>query len=203
MTRIAAVILAGGKGERLGGVNKALIEIGGRTLLDRALASMGGGAPQLLAVGRAGFDAPAELEQVLDLDTDYGGPLAGVAAAVHYLSGTGTDLLFSMAVDSPLFPRDFVHRAWEPLRLGATAIIATYGEQDYPTNAIWRLNRISSLPNAVRDGTAPRSLKRLADSLGAARLDYTPHTDSDPFRNVNTPEDLAFLRREVARREDG
>ena len=46
----------------------------------------------------------------------------------------------------------------------------------------------------MRAGTAPRSLKRLADALGAARLDYAPLADFDPFRNANTPDDLAFLR---------
>lgn len=203
MTRIAAVILAGGKGERLGGVNKALIEIGGRTLLERALASVDGAALRLLAVGRASFEAPTGLKQVLDLDTDYAGPLAGVAAAVQCLQGQEIDLLFSLAVDSPLFPRDFIHRGREMLRLGAPAVVAAYSDQDYPTNAIWPLDGISDLPDAVRAGTAPRSLKRLAGSVGAVRLDYAPLSDSDPFRNVNTPEDLAFLRREVSRHEEG
>jgi molybdopterin-guanine dinucleotide biosynthesis protein A len=182
-------------------VNKALLTVGDRTLLDRTLA-VAQGHPRLLAVGRAGFEAPAELEQIVDLDTDCAGPLAGLAAAVHHLRNRPIDLLFSVAVDTPFFPPDFLVRARDAL--GASpAVLAAYGEQDYPTNAIWRLNRISDLADAVRNGTAPRSLKRLADSLGASRLDYAPLTDSDPFRNANTPEDLAFLREERARREAG
>jgi molybdopterin-guanine dinucleotide biosynthesis protein A len=103
------------------------------------------------------------------------------------------DLLFSLAVDTPLFPRDFLERAL-PLLDEAPAVLAAYGEQDYPTNAVWRLAAISALPDGVRSGTAPHSLKRLAQGMGAARLDYAPLLESDPFRNANTPEDLAFLR---------
>jgi molybdopterin-guanine dinucleotide biosynthesis protein A len=198
MTRIAAVILAGGKGERLGGVNKALLTIGDERFIDRAMTVTAGCDPRLLAVGRSGFGAPAELVQVLDLDTGYAGPLAGVAAAVDHLSGQPVDLLFSLAVDSPLLPRDFLARAL-PLLETAAVVIARYGPQDYPTNAVWRLRAISDLPHAIRAGTAPHSLKRLAEGLGAARLDYAPLMDSDPFRNANTPEDLAFLREAAGR----
>ncbi|MBL8596906.1 MAG: NTP transferase domain-containing protein [Devosia sp.] len=201
MTRIAAVILAGGRGERLGGVNKALLALGDRTLLDRAMA-VTRGYKTLLAVGSARFEAPGDLEQVLDLDTGYAGPLAGVAAAVQHLADSAIDLLFSLAVDTPLFPADFVSRARDLLH-ASPAVLAAYGEQDYPTNAVWRLSALSSLPDAVRNGTAPRSLKRLALGLGAARLDYAPLTDSDPFRNANTPEDLAFLGRALERRDGG
>jgi molybdenum cofactor guanylyltransferase len=194
MMRVAAVILAGGKGERLGGVNKALLTIGGERFVDRAMAVTAGCEPVLLAVGGSEFEAPPGLVQVLDLDTDYGGPLAGLVAAIAHLRGGETELLLSLAVDSPLCPRDFLARAL-PLLDTASMVIAAYGSQDYPTNAVWRLAAIAGLPDAVRAGTAPRSLKRLAEGLGAVRLDYAPLADSDPFRNANTPEDLAFLRR--------
>ena len=196
--QVAAVILAGGKGERLGGVNKALLTIGDERFIDRALAVTEGCAPRLLAVGRGGYEAPAELIQVTDLDTDYGGPLAGVAAAVDHLAGTSAEVLFSLAVDTPLFPRDFLARAL-PLLAAAPVVLASYGEQDYPTNALWRLAALATLADGVRTSTAPRSLKRLAEGLGAVRLDYAPLSNFDPFRNANTPEDLAFLRARAER----
>lgn len=193
MSRVAVVILAGGKGERLGGINKALIEIGGRTLLDRALAVTADCDVRLLAVGPDEWETGREIEAVLDLVTDYAGPLAGVAAAVDRLGSEPPDALFSLAVDTPLFPRDFVARAL-PLLDTAPSVLASYGGQDYPTNAIWRFEAIRGLADDVRAGTAPRSLKRLSERLGAVRLDYAAIAPSDPFRNVNTPEDLAFLR---------
>ena len=66
LSPIAAVILAGGKAERLGGLNKALIEIGGLRLVDRAIAAVGGCAPMLLAVGRSRFEV-AGTRAVLEL----------------------------------------------------------------------------------------------------------------------------------------
>ena len=200
MTAIAAVILAGGKGERLGRVNKALLTIGDRRFIDRARAVTEGCAPKLLAIGRNGFDAPLDLVQLTDLDTDYAGPLAGVAAAVGHLAGTPAEILFSLAVDTPLFPRDFLTRAL-PLLDTAPAVLAAYGEQNYPTNALWRLSALADLPSGVRAGAAPRSLRRLAEGLGAVRLDYAGLRDFDPFRNANTPEDLAFLRAMAERGE--
>jgi molybdopterin-guanine dinucleotide biosynthesis protein A len=199
VTRVAAVILAGGRGERLGGANKALLTIGGERFIDRAIAIVADCAPRLLAIGARAFNAPSELVQVLDLEGDYAGPLAGVAAAAHFLADTDCDLLLSLAVDSPLLPSDFLPRALE--RIGAApAVIAAYAGQDYPTNGLWRLDALAGLPTQVLAGTAPHSLRRLSDQLGAIRLDYAQIADSDPFRNANTPEDLAFLRDVVERR---
>ncbi len=202
VTRIAAVILAGGSGERLGGTNKALLTIGIERFIDRAVAATADCAPKLLAIGRRPFDAPAGLTQIADLETGYAGPLAGVAAAVDHLAGGSAELLFSLAVDTPLFPPDFITRAL-PFLDTAPAVLAAYGAQDYPTNALWRLDALSNLPAAMRAGTAPHSLKRLAASLGAARLDYAPHSDFDPFRNANTAQDLAFLRQQAKRGGSG
>ena len=193
MSRIAAVILAGGGGTRLGGVNKALLPFGHERLIDRAVAAAGGCSPMLAAVGRLSFELPAPLVSVRDLDGDYAGPLAGLAAAVAALATSDAEYLLSLAVDTPFFPHDFVARAL-PLLAHAPAAIGHFGEQDYPTNALWRLDAIRDLPANVRKGTAPHSLRRLAAGLAAARLDYAEPGASDPFRNANTPEDLALLR---------
>jgi len=192
----AAVILAGGRAERLGGVNKALLEIGGKTMIDRALAVVVGCAPVLLSVGtRRDFVVPS-VTPVLDLDANYGGPLAGVAAAVAALRGEDIELLLTVAVDTPFFPADFLERARSALATGP-AVIASYDGQDYPTNGLWRLDAIRGLPGDVIAGTAPHSLKRLAAGIGAVQLDYSGLAAEDPFANANTPEDLEALRRRI------
>lgn len=200
--RIAAVILAGGKGERLGGVNKALLEIGGRSFIDRATGAARGCAPILVAVGRRSFEVPPSTTAIPDLVSDYAGPVAGVAAAVDHLRPATAEALFSLAVDTPLFPADFLNRAL-PLLDEADVVIGAYGAQDYPTNALWRLDSIAGLAEEVRSGAAPRSLKRLAGRLRAQRLDYAELVSEDPFRNANTLEDLELLRRAEAARNAG
>lgn len=191
--RVAAVILAGGRGERLGGVNKALLEIDGKRFIDLAVEAVAGCEPVLVAAGREAYPVPAGTEAILDIEGDYAGPLAGVASAVQHLRGSGVDALLSLAVDTPLFPHGFLGRAI-PLLASSAVVVGAFGPQDYPTNALWRLEAIRDLDRDVVSGTAPRSLKRVAATLGAARLDYAEIVAADPFRNANTPEDLAFLR---------
>ncbi len=199
----AVVILCGGKGERLGGANKALIEIGGRTLIDRVLDALRGCAPIVAAVGRDPFALPEGVVPVRDFESDYGGPLAGVTAAVDWLLHNGEmETLLTCAVDTPFFPGDFLTTAL-PLLDDADVVMGSFAGQQYPTNALWRLAAIADLPDRVRQGTAPHSLKRLAASLRRVEIDYAVRLDDDPFRNANTPEDLAFLRLRAGMSEKG
>lgn len=197
---VAAVILAGGRGERLGGVVKANIELGGTPLLERVTTALGP-LPQPVLVAHGAID-PGRIGlldgqvPVPDLATDYGGPLAGLAGALawHQAKGPGADALVSVAVDTPFLPTDFVEQLIETLG-DADAAVAAYGGQSYPTNAIWRATAVADLPARVVDGTAPRSLKRLAETLGAVACEWPLGATGDPFSNVNTPEDLAALER--------
>lgn len=197
--RVAAVILAGGKGERLGGIIKANLVIGGRRLLERATRALSGPeAPILVAHGPLD---PALLElgehhiPIPDPASEYAGPLAGIAAAAAWClrQDPRPDFLVSMAVDTPFLPRDFVARTLAAMTSSTSAIVARYGGQDYPTNALWRLERISALPARIADGTAPHSLKRLAAELGAIYLDWPLSETGDPFANVNTLADMEAL----------
>jgi molybdopterin-guanine dinucleotide biosynthesis protein A len=202
--RIAAAILAGGKGERLGGTVKANITIGGIRLLERVSSALGDADVTLVSIG--GFPA-AELAilpgqiAVPDLLSDYRGPLAGVAAAVDWCLRQPTlpDLLATAAVDTPFLPADFISRMLTALPDGAPAVIATAGGQDYPTNALWRVAALTGLPAGMLSGTAPRSLRRLAAALGAVSLEWPCAGNADPFANVNTPDDLATLEARAAR----
>ena len=197
---IAAVILAGGEGSRLGGVVKATIEIGGLSLLDRVAAALRGTAtPILVARGRidpARLGLASDLLAIPDLESDYRGPIAGLAAAVDWLDEAGLqpEFLLSVAVDTPFFPPRFAQGALAIASTSGTSVVlATYDGQDYPTNALWRRIAIADLPRRLRDGTAPRSLKGLAVSIGAERLPWPVADGGDPFSNVNTPQDLVAL----------
>jgi len=198
--RVAAVILAGGKGERLGGVIKANLVIGGVRLLDRVTRAIAGAAsPVLVAYGAVDPDLLALGERhipIPDPDTEYAGPLAGVAAAIAWCE-TQTDIpdyLVSVAVDTPFFPPDFIGRALSVISTAVPAVVARYGDQDYPTNALWRLASVRGLPSRLVAGTAPRSLKRLAAELGARPLDWPQSAAGDPFANANTPADVLALQ---------
>ena len=197
--RLAAVILAGGRGERLGGVIKANLVIGGKRLLKRVGDALGA-LPRAVLVAH-GATPPEQLAllpgqiAVPDLASDYAGPLAGLAGAIAWCNGSAgpPDTLLTVAVDTPFLPHDFAARMLAALGGNEPAVVARHADQDYPTNAIWRFAVVADLPARLAAGTAPHSLKRLADELGATRLDFPESDGGDPFANANTPADLAAL----------
>lgn len=94
-----AVILAGGRGSRLGGVSKGDLEVGGRRLIDVALgAAHDAGAIRTLVVGALAVQTPAEL---IREEPPFGGPAAGLAAALPSVSAPW---LLLLACDLPRAP---------------------------------------------------------------------------------------------------
>lgn len=193
-----AVIIAGGKGERLGLVRKAELRIGNRRLIDRVADSLGPVASRLLAVGPSN-DRPLlrpDLIPVTDLPAPVGGPLAGLAATIAALHDRKIrhGLLVSCAVDTPFLPRDVIAALTGALG-DAPAAYATWGDQFYPPNAIWRVESLADLPQQVLDSRAPPSLKALQRDLGAVAVDWSTRTATNPFANLNTVADLIALGR--------
>ncbi len=200
--RVAGLILAGGRGERLGGALKSELVVGGRRLLDRVAARLGGCDPLLVAHGRAD-PALLHLEPgmipVPDLPGDYMGPLAGLAGAIAHLAGAPDRavLLACAAVDAPFLPEGYVE--WLVDGLGAhDAAIASYGGQPYPTNSIWRIDPFLDLPDLVLAGSAPHSLKSLAAGARSVVLEWKDSASGDPFANINTPAELEKMRLRAA-----
>ena len=107
MARLAAVILAGGKGKRLGGVIKAELVVGAARLLDRVSVALGDlPSPVLVAYGSVPLGQLALRAgqiPVPDLCSDYEGPLAGLAGAVDWCARMAEPAVYllSVAVDTP------------------------------------------------------------------------------------------------------
>ncbi|UJW85947.1 molybdenum cofactor guanylyltransferase [Devosia sp. SL43] len=198
-----AVIIAGGEGQRLGGVRKADLRIGGMRQLDRVIRALGAvAAPVLVSVGPMGrsIGLAPDCVAVPDIVAECAGPVAGLVAAVDWLAGQEIvdGLLVSAAVDTPFLPRDFVARMGAALG-AAPAAFAAWGDDFYPPNAIWRIEAITALPDRVRSGAAPASLKALLRELGARRVDWQTERSDNPFRNINTVADLVDLQRIAVR----
>ena len=193
-----AVIIAGGQGQRLGGVRKGDLRIGGVRLVERVRQGLGDVAqPLLLATGPG--QAPqtnSGMLAVADLDGPVGGPLAGLAAAVEALQrrGVRSGILVSVAVDTPFLPPGFA--AAMAAALGdAAAVYAAWNEAFYPPNAAWRIEALDALPGQVRAGMSAPSLKALHQQLDARRHDWRAGHEHDPFANLNTLADLVALQR--------
>jgi molybdopterin-guanine dinucleotide biosynthesis protein A len=203
VSRIAAAILAGGHGVRLGDVDKARLLFAGRRLIDHAIGAVGTADPVLVMRGANAAlpGLPANAACLPDLASATGGPLAGLAAAVAHLlvAESPPGFLLTLAVDTPFHPADFAEAAEERLRRGHRAAIACYGGQPYPTSGLWRLAILADLPRRVLAGTAPRSLMALAGEIEAQHLDWPEAVGGNPFDNVNTLADLLALQRRAKR----
>jgi molybdopterin-guanine dinucleotide biosynthesis protein A len=102
----AAVVLAGGTGERLGGADKAALEYAGRPLLDRVLDALADAAEVVVAGPARPTSAPASFVRE---EPPGGGPVAGLLAGRRAL-GADPERLVVVAVDMPLLSRETVTR---------------------------------------------------------------------------------------------
>lgn len=193
---IAGVILAGGQGRRMGGVDKALVDFEGRPLLahvverfapqvDRLLLSANGDAARFAAFG---------LDVVPDLFAEPMGPLAGLAAAHRRLETVGSDARFiaTIAVDGPCLPRDLVARLAEALAAGPDARVAVARSRDrvHPVAALHCRDDLEDLIGGLADGSIRRVMNWI-ERRGVVLVDFDDVDGVDPFLNLNRPEDLA------------
>lgn len=197
--RVAAVILAGGRGERLGGVIKANLRLGGVRLIELVRAALPGEARLLISIGHldaGGVAPPEDATAIPDLISDYAGPLAGVAAGVRACLDMPEppELLLTASVDTPFLPRALFAGLRTAMGTRAGAVVRCQG-QLHPTIGAWRVAALAALPDQILAGTAPRSLKRLAEQQDAAILDWVAASGADPFAGINTIADLLAAQR--------
>lgn len=196
MTAWHGVIFSGGQGERLGGVRKADLRLGGQRLIDRVATRLGPMASLMIATGReaAAYVLPAGAQGIADLDVPLGGPLAGLVAAVAALQREGITegLLVTVAVDTPFLPESMASLLGAALD-GGNCAYASWQGQIYPTHAVWRLQALRQLPESVLNGAAPHSLRALQAQVAARTLDWYGLAAENPFVGVNGVSDLVSL----------
>ncbi|MDF1855328.1 molybdenum cofactor guanylyltransferase MobA [Pseudooceanicola sp.] len=190
------LILAGGGGHRLGGVDKAFVPLGGTALLTRVRDRF---APQLagLAIsanGDAARFADYRLPVLADAGSDAGGqgPLAGILAGLDWAAAQGAFTLVSVAVDTPFLPPDLVPRlllAAEGMQM--PLVVASGpdagGTRLHPACGLWPVARREDLRAALRQGV--RRLGGWAAEMGARQAFFADGEVA--FFNINRPEDLA------------
>src|SRR5204863_3884572 len=139
---IPGVLLAGGLARRMGGGDKPMRQIAGRTILDRVIARL---APQcdgliLSANGDPARFAAFGLPVISDGVADFPGPLAGILAALDWAAASRPDVKFilSAAADCPFLPRDLVSRLHQALtEQNAQLAVAASGGQSHPVIGLW------------------------------------------------------------------
>ena len=186
---VLGLILAGGRARRMGGGDKPLLRLGGRTLLERVIERLGpqcGAGLALSANGDparfSGFPGPI----LPDPLPDRPGPLAGILAGLEYAAVQGIARVVSVSGDAPFLPEDLVTRLLAVAPETGIALAAS-GERQHFTIALWP----AALREALRDylECGERRVGAFIALHGAVVASW-PVAPVDPFLNVNTPADL-------------
>lgn len=190
------LILAGGLARRMGGGDKARLQIGKSTILDRVIASLAGQTAGIVinANGDPARFADTGLEVVPDNVEGHPGPLAGILAGLDWLAAqnNGVSWLISVPGDCPFLPDDLVERLHEARRSmgsGVPLACARSGEWRHPVVGLWPVALRQDLRKALVDEDL-RKIEVWTARHGVAIADW-PAEPIDPFFNVNTPEDAA------------
>jgi molybdenum cofactor guanylyltransferase len=195
------LVLAGGLARRMGGGDKAMIRIGGETILERALARV---APQcagmlINANGDPARFAPFGLPVVADDVAGFAGPLAGILAGLDWLAANAPTIawLASVPGDCPFLPRDLVARLHAArAAAGVPLACAKSGDWRHPVVGLWPVGLREDLRRALVD-EGLRKIEAWTARHGVGLADW-PAEPVDPFFNVNTPEDAAQAQRFAA-----
>ena len=199
--RIPGVLLAGGLARRMGGGDKPMRTIGGRTLLARVIARLAAQCDGLIlnANGDPARFAAFGLPVIADGVADFPGPLAGILAALDWAAANRPEVtwMLSAAGDCPFLPRDLVGRLHQALiEENAELAVAASGGQSHPVIGLWRV----SLREELRHALVVEDIRRIDRWTARYRLATVswPTTPLDPFFNANTVEDIAEAERLAA-----
>ena len=201
MNDIPGVLLAGGLARRMGGGDKPMRTIGGRTILERVIARLNPQCDGLIlnANGNPARFAAFGLPVVADGVAGFPGPLAGILAALDWAARNRPEVthVLSAAADCPFLPRDLVARLEKAREeQGATLAVAASGAQTHPVIGLWKVNLRDELRHALIDEDV-RKIDRWTARYPLATVSW-PTTPLDPFFNANTVDDIADAERLAA-----
>jgi molybdopterin-guanine dinucleotide biosynthesis protein A len=198
---IPGVLLAGGLARRMGGGDKPMRQIAGRTILDRVIARLKPQCDGLIinANGDPARFAAFGLPVIADSVADFPGPLAGILAALDWAAANRPEvsLLLSAAADCPFLPRDLVARLHQALAAENTQLaVAASDGQSHPVIGLWSV----SLREELRHALVVEDIRKIDRWTARYRLATVawPTTPLDPFFNANTVEDIAEADRLAA-----
>jgi molybdenum cofactor guanylyltransferase len=184
---VTGIVLAGGQGRRMGGVDKGLVDLAGAPMVAHVLARL---VPQ---VGEVLINANQNLDRyralghrvVPDAVGGFAGPLAGLHAGMTQAS---REFVVTVPCDSPFLPRDLVLRLHAKLYdAGAQLAVAKTFDQPHPVFALVRRDLLPNLSAFLERGG--RKIDAWYAALAFVEVAFDD--EADAFRNINTVDELA------------
>jgi molybdenum cofactor guanylyltransferase len=187
MRGITGVILAGGQGRRMGGVDKGLKPLRGRPMVEWVIERFGPQVEELLINANQNVETYAAFGHrvIPDLIGGYAGPLAGLHRG---LSEARHPLVATAPCDSPFLPTDLVSRLESHLSgRGAQLAVARTGDQPHPVFCLCRTSVLASLTSFLDGGG-----RKIDAWYAALSVVEVPFDDNEAaFSNINTEQELA------------
>jgi len=195
MSEFGAILLAGGRGSRMGGIRKPLLEVGGRTLLDAAItAARTAGSDPVVGVGDEAIALSALARTIIWVreDPPFGGPVAAILAALPLIDAPRTIVLACDLVR--------VEAAVAALTAAASGedgvcLEDGAGSRQWLT-AIYRTDALRTAAAGVPDAGAGASARSLLGGLSLATVSASGKGAGDDLAfDIDTWDDLTEARR--------
>lgn len=187
---VTGLLLAGGRGQRMGGADKGLLAHHGRPLAAAVLDRLAPQVSEVLISANRNLDryraigAPHGAAVVTDTVDGYPGPLAGMLAGLGHLAGPW---LATAPCDAPALPMDLVQRLLDAAQAAQRpAAVAQADGRVQPACCLLNRSLLPALAQAVASGRLAAG--RWLAEVGAVTV---PFADASAFANLNHPEDLA------------
>jgi molybdopterin-guanine dinucleotide biosynthesis protein A len=187
MSRVTGVILAGGQGSRMGGVDKGLQSFRGKPMVAHVLERLAPQVDEILINANRNGEAYAALGHrvVPDSITGFAGPLAGFERGLEHASG---ELVATVPCDSPFLPADLVSRLRAALEKEAAQLaVARTGDQAHPVFCLMRRSVRASLREFL--GSGQRKIDKWYAALTVVEVAFDD--EAEAFMNINTRSELS------------
>lgn len=188
---VTAVILSGGRGTRMGGVDKGLVTFRGRAMVEWVLDRIEPQAAEVLISANQNLDRYLALGYpvLTDRVAGFAGPLAGLHAG---LSQARCELVLMVPCDSPFLPADLVRRMAQALENSeADVAVARTGDQPHPVFCLCRADLLADLTAYLEGGG--RKVDAWYAPLKVCEVAFDDRAEA--FVNINTLEQLQALER--------
>ncbi|HTP61324.1 MAG TPA: molybdenum cofactor guanylyltransferase MobA [Burkholderiales bacterium] len=184
MNGITGIVLAGGQGRRMGGVDKGLQLLRGKPMVAHVVARLAPQVGEVLINANQNIDAYERFgyRVVPDAIGGFAGPLAGLHAG---LSAASHPLALTAPCDSPFLPMDLRLRLNNALG-GNDLAVARTGEQPHPVFSLVRVAVLDHLAKFLAAGG--RKIDAWYATLEVVEVPFDD--EADAFRNINTREEL-------------
>lgn len=191
---MTGVILAGGQGRRMGGVDKGLELLDGEPMVARVLSRLAPQVAEVLINANQNLERYGEFgcQVIPDQVGGFAGPLAGLHRG---LAEAAYDLVATVPCDSPFLPGDLVRRLRVPLeRAEVDLTVARTGDQPHPVFCIARRRLLPHLEAYLRAGG--RKIDAWYETLNVVEVRFDDQADA--FSNINTRDELRSVQGSAA-----